>query len=88
MIFILTIGFFFGASIILMYPFMLIIASKGKKNAILIRSRADEIINNGKAESSEINEIIDKLMVIKQRRVVPFTEADQVRIEKLRAIRF
>jgi hypothetical protein len=85
--FILVIGFCFGAAIILAFPILLIVVSKAKKQAEIVRKRADEIIQCGKGSSSDINEIIDLLISIEKRRNIPFTEEDRVRVDKLRKLR-
>lgn len=85
--FILIIGFCFGAAIILAFPLLLIVVHKAKKQAEIVRKRADEIIRAGKGSSSDINEIIDLLISIEKKRNIPFTEEDRVRIGKLRDLR-
>ncbi|MDB5266815.1 MAG: hypothetical protein JWN89_630 [Parcubacteria group bacterium] len=66
---------------------LLLTLPRAKKNAKLVRERADKAIENKTSSANEINVLIDQLTAIKNRRVVPFLEADQVRIDSLRKLR-
>lgn len=85
--FIFTFFFTIGLGIILIYPVLYITVHSAKKNAKMVRERADALIRAGKGQVDEINEIIDLLTKIKRRNLVESTEADRVRVEKLRSLR-
>lgn len=87
MIILFIIGGVFGACIVLAYPMLLVVVSIAKKKAVLARTEADEIIRSGKGPTEKINALIDSFTAIKARRIVPFLEEDQVRIQKLRDLR-
>jgi len=76
-----------GFGIILIFPVLVLVSRNEKKNADSVRKTADEIIKNKKANNEKINKTIDDLISIKNRRIVPFLEEDQVRVDKLRGLR-